>query len=531
MANYKLRVWNPDTSVEENRRSEVTDLTLHGLNIGDNAVLTEASELKVGTPTDSSFTGGLLDFASTTKVADAADQINLILAKLAPAKPADLSTKTLALTTSYSAKEAATNTVRTNVTDVLRPQTSAFAANFYDGDAGTLSAEIDAVSVGSRALTTANDAGTYSGMVISSDVDFWLGTSGKEGFWKGLNGYILPTSDLALGSHTYQMKHSSTGNTNLLTLYRDNPTTSTIVSEAATLPSGASHYISGVPTLNAGASILFGFSVQSAVGKFFHATKVADVTGSNISTVNIAPDVAGYAEDAAIPVSGASATVNASSYSEAPSVAIKGYNSKGTAGTTKNLALGARIDTVSSESTRKESGSGQYPASGYGAAFDSTVSLKTTYAEELQVLNGSYQVPPAVDYSGNLPVAGPDYSTGMGTADRWATFAPTTLSNHSAFTITLNGTSGTYTGTETAGIQIQAKVEGATGWIDCNAAYSGVGSPVANGDKALVVGSSTATVKRVTLGSTPRSGLLSIRIGLPAGSNKKFSSITVGSIV
>lgn len=482
----------------------------------------------IGTPTDGTYEDGLFAFTGSTKVADAVDGINETLAKLAPAKPVNLSSKTLALASYYSASEAGTGTVHSVISDSLRPQTST-VATFWDGDAGTISAEIDSVETSSRTLTTGNDAGTYSALVITADADPYVGQSGKENFWKALSAYILPTSDLSLASHTYRMKHSLTGNTNVLTFYVDNPATATIANQLLSFAASTSHYVSGVPTLDAGTTFAASFDVNNAVGKHYHTTKIADITGTNISTVNIAPASA-YAENATISLSNVAVTVSNGTYTENASITFRGYNSKGVAGTSANTATGARIDTVSNESSRKVSGSGQFPTTGYGGSYDSTTSLKTTYAEELQMLNGRYQVPTG-NYSTNLPVNGPDYSTGMGSGDRWVTFQTNTLSNNSAFTLTLNGTQGTFSGVATAGIKIYAKVEGVTGWIDCNAAYPGTGSPSADGDAAMVFGSSTATSKRVTFGSTPRSGQLYIRIGLPAGSNKQFQSISVGSIV
>lgn len=484
----------------------------------------------IGTPTRGTYDGGLLPFTPTTLIADATDETNLILAKLAPAKPPNLSTKTISLTTQYSAKESATNTLRSTVTDSLTPQIST-VTSFYNGDSGTLSVEIDSSAAGSIVLTPASEAGTYGALVVTADVDYYAGQVGKEGFWRALSAYLLPTSSLSYGSHTYQMKHTETGNTNLLTIYVDDPTTVTITGESKDLSSVVTAYVSGVPTLAHGSPILFDFTINSAVGKFFNATKIADVSGSNVSTLNIAPDAGGYAEDAIIPINDATVTVNSSTYSESPSVSIRGYNSKSIGGTIKSVSLGSRIDTVSNETIRKVSGVGQYPATGYGGTFDSTQSLKTTYAEELQLLNGSYQRPASVNYSSNLPVPGPDYSSGMGTSDRWVTFVHgSSLSNASAFTITIQGPSGSWSGTETSDIKIYAKVEGVTGWIDCNTAYPGVGSPVNDGDPALIFGSSTVYVKRVTFGSTPRSGTLYVRIGLPSGSDKKFTSISIGSI-
>jgi hypothetical protein len=538
MTNLAIKVLEGKDEKVRHTASETVDftmLTVSGTPTNATDVMTKAAVEGVvsggsgviGTPTDGSYVGGLLDFTASTKVADAIDPINVTLAKLAPAKPANLSAKTIALSSAYSALAAGTGSSHAVVTDAVRP-TLAAVTNFYDGDAGTLSAEIDGSSVGSRALTTANDSGTYSALVITADVDFYLGQSGKENFWKALSANIAPTADLALGNHTFQLKHTTTGDTNLLSFWVDNPGTATTSNQSVNLSGVTSHYISGVPTLDAGTSLPISFRVSNAVGKHYNATKIADVTGSSTSTANVAP-TGPYTEGQDIDLSAISVTVNSSAYVENCQVTLKGYNSKGVAGTPQAYSLGTRIDTVSSETGRKTSGSGQFPSTGYNGSFDATQSLKTSYTEELQMLNGRYQIPTG-NYSANAPIAGPDYSTGMGSLDRWVTFNPTSFSSNSAFTLTINGSQGTWSGIETSGIKIYAKVEGATGWVDCNKSYPGTGSPSADGDAAMVFGSSTTTSKRVTFGSTVRSGQLIIRIGLPVGSDKKFQSISVGSI-
>lgn len=132
-----------------------------------------------------------------------------------------------------------------------------------------------------------------------------------------------------------------------------------------------------------------------------------------------------------------------------------------------------------------------------------------------------------MDYSSKLP-AGPNYSAL--TADaynsmRWVTIALSALSNASSTTISLANVTGISSVLQ-SGIEMYLKVEGATGWLDMNAAYPGVGSPSANGDPALVVGSSTATVRVVTFGATPRSGVRYVRIGIPSGSTKAIGGIS-----
>jgi hypothetical protein len=488
-------------------------------------IIPAASSSLLGYPTDGSFDGGLLSLTNDMPVADMADQVNLILAKLAPPKPPNLSTKTIALASFYSASESGTGTIHPVCTSSLRPQSNTISG-FYDGDAGTLSVEIDALSAGSRALGTASDVSTNGALIITQDVDPYAGVAGQAGFWKALSAYVLPTSDLSVSAHTVQMKHSISENTNLLQFYVDNPATVTIGSPAFVLPS-SSRFVSGVPSLNPSSSVTFSFNVLNAVRKHYRTTNISEVTSTSLSTWTSGPSPV-LEEGATVNVTTAACSVNGSAYSEDISVTIRGYSSNGAAGTPNTIQLGARVDTVSDESTRKVSGSGQFPASGYGGSFSSSSSLRSVYTEELQMLNGKYRRPTG-NYTLNTPTAGPDYSTGMGITDRWVTFAPITLSNKSSFTLTINGTSGTWSGAETSGIKIYAKVEGSSYWVDCNASYPGVGNPgtSSDGNPAMVFSESSVNVKKVTFGSAVRSGLLYIRIGLPSGSDKQFSSISV----
>ena len=186
-----------------------------------------------------------------------------------------------------------------------------------------------------------------------------------------------------------------------------------------------------------------------------------------------------------------------------------------------------RVDTVSIETTRKTSGSGQYPISSYGGTFDSTQSLKTYYTEEMQLKNGIYQIPNGVYtfYSG-----GPDYSTGMGTLNRWVTFNMGSVSGKSTFDFTIGGALNFGGSQVTSGLYFYIKCEGVTGWIDGNASYPGSGSPTNDGDPAMVFANSSATVKRVTFGAIPRSGTVYVRIGFPYNSNKTFTTMSMSTI-
>ena len=179
-----------------------------------------------------------------------------------------------------------------------------------------------------------------------------------------------------------------------------------------------------------------------------------------------------------------------------------------------------------------------------GAAFDSTQSLVAgNYIGELQKIGvggGQYRWP-----AGNYSVysaGAPDYTSAAGVAVstltgtwRWVTFKFSAFaSNMSAFTLALTNPGSGYVADGnkvTAAMQIFTKVVGSsgTGWLNANAAYSGTGTPVNDGDAAMSAGdaATSATSKRVTFGPVPRTGDLYVRIGVQAGSGLTFAGITV----
>jgi len=499
--------------------------------------------ITLGTPTDSSFADGLLSFTPTTTVTDAIDEVNEILNKLAPSKPPNLSAITIDLASKYSAIESSSGTTRNFVTDDTTPESSN-ASNFYDGDAGTLSAELNNSTTGSvKTLTTADDTSTTGNLSISSDIDAYANQAGKEGFWKQLTAKVLVAPGNALstkGPHTMRLIHSNTGSTNTVTFYLDNPVSPSITNTSFSLGGASSNYVSGVPTISANQTFTVSFTINNAVKRFYRSGNIAEVSG-NILSNSVPHTLSGVqTEDGAVVVSGKTCTVGTSKYNETNALTITPYNSKSSSGTTGTITLtNVRVDTVSSEAGRLVAGAGQYPTTGYGSAYDSTQSLRTSYTEELQLLNGKYQRPANVNYSSNSPQAGPDYSTGMGSTYRYFLYQHTSaLSSASSFTLTINSTEGNFTADSnkiTPAIQIYAKVEGATGWIDCNSPFQLNTSPSTNGAAAMDAGSAATTsagnAKKVTFGLTSRSGTLYIRIGLPSGSDKKFAGVSISSIV
>jgi hypothetical protein len=299
------------------------------------------------------------------------------------------------------------------------------------------------------------------------------------------------------------------------------------------MPGSTSRYISGVPSLATGQVITAAYTVLSAVSYYYNPTKLAVITSSSIqsSVSSLLPYTVPSIWDS-VSYTAQTMTVKTGAYDETFDFTVTPYNSRDIAGTPSTQATTVRVDTVSDETIRKTSSTGQYPSTGYGSTYDSSISIKdgAGYTEELQMLNGRFQWPTSVNYSTyGSPTVGPDYSSGMGTNDRWVTFLLTTITSKSTIEVTFNSATN-FSGVPTSGIKIYAKVEGVTGWIDCNASYPGAGSPVNDGDPAMVFANSTATLKRFTFGSTPRTGTLYLRVGLPVSSNKSWTTITTNII-
>lgn len=485
---------------------------------------------KLNAPTDGTYGG---PSGNPAKVAigdlyeDAFDKVATLLGKMVPPPPNNLSAMTLALTSSYTALAAgsgASHTVTDNTSPTVTPGLAAtFANSFADSDNGTLSATVDSVQAGLITLTTGDDSGTTNGsLTIISEFDPYAGQSGKAGLYKAMTAKVVPTG-LNVGLHTVVLIHSLTGQTSVA-FYVDDPGSPTL-SNLQIQPSGTTAYKSGVPYYAAGATMAVRFAAAGAVQSHYSTGPVVTIT-TNVSSGTVQKSPASAPAAYSTYSDNGQATVVGGVYTEAVQASVTAYNSKQVASAPSTVSSSIRVDTIGTEA-RVTSGTGQFPTSGYGQAYDSTLSLASNKA--LQYLAGAYRYPPAVSYAASLP-AGPDYSAL--TPDtynnmRWVTFQFGTVSSATSVSFTLQSASG-FTATLQSGFALYVRVDGATptaGWVDGNAAYSGTGSPTNNGDGALDVSQSTTTFKRITFGSTVRTGTVFVRIGIPQGSSLFFGGI------
>ena len=133
-----------------------------------------------------------------------------------------------------------------------------------------------------------------------------------------------------------------------------------------------------------------------------------------------------------------------------------------------------------------------------------------------------------MNYSAGYIPSGPNYSAitpGTYNNMRWVMFSFPVV-NISNLTLTFGNTIG-FDSIILTNFALYVKVEGSTGWINGNAPYAGIGSPVSDGSPALVVGSSTLTSKHITFGIGVYSGILFARVGIPSGNTRAFTSLVI----
>ena len=489
--------------------------------------------------------------------------IDGVLDKLLPAAPPGLSSEVLTISGLYTAFQSGTGAIHVDCINNTRPAitpngpfidgsvasipatlAAAYGGQIPPASVAVLTAYIDGAAVGSVTLPPATTPEQVGSLMITQDVDPYLGQVGKQGFYQEIFASIMPPNPLSVSvsAHTAQLTETIgnvASSTPLATFHVDDPQSPTVASIVLTASTPVS-YVSGVPTLTVANQINVAFTVANAV-RFHYGANGAQLTSASVQGT-VFPIAGTPPANGAILSFATGLQVLPNVYTEGASVSIVGLNSMQVAGVASIGTSSIRIDTVSNE-VRVQSGIGIAPAS-FGGVFNPSQSVAgVTINEELQLLNGLYQWPTG-DYSNNKPVAGPNYVNVSIPADgyRWVTFQPITLANANGFTLTINGVAGTWglgSSNSTMGVSIEARVMRSDGitpvtsWVDCNSPYAGVGKPgsvlTRQLDPAMVAGdiNTTATSKRVTFGPTVYSGLLFIRIGLTQSGGQKFTSISV----
>lgn len=449
------------------------------------------------------------------------------IGKLGPTAPGDITTKILVLSSKFSARDKTTGNLRTEVTTdttpILQLSDMTDSGAFLDPETGNLEALINDSVVGTITLTSSDDTSTNSDLEITQNQDYYLGVSGSAGFYTAILSRINVSSALT-PTNTAQSAKLRIGSdeTSNYQFYVETSLTPTIASSSLTVDVGEVTIQSGVSILAQGADMSVTATANNVIGYFYNATKTIEiddsVVGSNMWNPSAGEGGPNYT------ITNQTITVQSNQTDSNYQPTITAYTSSGVSANSTITPSGTVYVDSSSDSIRSsvlDPGSGQFPSSGYGGAYNHSTSLLTN--EALQLLGGKF-IYPSGNFTTLYPVAGPNYSSI--TDWRYMIFSLGNVTNASSVTFTINGATG-FSTTIDPSIRLYVKVEdGSTGWLNANAAYPGSGNPTANDANALDLGASTPTTRRVTFGGLPRTGTVYVRIGLNTGSTKTFSSIS-----
>jgi PKD repeat protein len=214
-----------------------------------------------------------------------------------PAAPGALSTKTLSLTTGSQGTSpllaaAADDNTSGNIpaagSSVTRYITSTPIISSTIADANTslstntLTSYISGVATGNVAFNTAtNSSGTYTSLVVTEDADAHtaINATYPTGFYKVFSARISQAlASLSVGYNDYQLRHSTTGDTNAPGFVKDNLTVvPTVVTSSVTMAeatSGTYRYISGIPYYNTGSPSITvsSLAVANLTGQTYRST-------------------------------------------------------------------------------------------------------------------------------------------------------------------------------------------------------------------------------------------------------------------
>jgi len=552
---------------------------------------------------------GTPDITAQTDSANLTFQVNAV-----PSAPSGLSSKTITLTdpaqgispklthgfTENSASSPLVAGASLETTTARRYTNgtidTSIVANAYNGLTGTATAIVNGVADGSQSFTTSlNENGTFTSLVISDQRDANDSISSSTyptGFFQTFDAKITKSfAGYTTGVNDQRIEHSTTGNTNYVTVVCDDLTSvpSIDVSSATLTESaaGSYRYISGIPYYNSGSPSLTmsGVTVNNWIGQAYRDTSnVFEIAnGTNLESTSgatISTQYKSYSElentpylTAGIPTANtltyqyADQTVNLTNNSIAAveTLKVRAYNVNGT-GTFVSLPEKVQVHT-STPFGVIESSIPVESSLGNGVVTDNAIRIANFVADstDTPTIVGATDYT-ATPFTGAISVSGTqeatvrwgvlahnttDYSTGYlpvgpnrgsDTGTQYFTFAfrRQVVAN---FDIDINttGIEGMWIAAPGTGVD---SASGLNGWIECTSQYAGAGIPGSNtgsggnglngcaltGADVVPTGSNINSSYTMTLGSENMSNATNnvVLVRIALASGKQVTSISIG---
>ena len=409
----------------------------------------------LGTPTDTTYTDGYFNTwtPGATTTADAFDDINELLALLAPAQPSGLNSSTLSAIstpTFYTAKVPAglsavsdnwyqagitTGSTISNRYYVTGSYTlaSSPATIFFAGKAGDTASYGTVSHILYNSTYTSGTAVSFVNLTTNPTPTYTLGTmritalGTTNTIWNKANAqiYAYTQSGEGYAGNTLMWSPSSIGSTsetNKYELWKDTYSASNATPSFSSGPTNTVitenfKWLSGIPYYTTGTNWQVQFVAASGIfNRCYNATKVANITATGLNAISLTGEESGTpVYSATYDRSGAnyvSVTLNAGSqYSFNKYLTVGLYKVVGS--TSSNTAINYYINTYGNVSTstieyfQDEAFRLVNDTTGAGTAFTSTNNLANNNA---QVRSGTLRVPIQAEYNAQWSGSAIDYS-------------------------------------------------------------------------------------------------------------------------
>mgnify|MGYP001376097594 CR=1 FL=1 len=255
--------------------------------VGTVTATTYTGNQVIGTPAGG-FKSGAFTISNTDHTKDSINELNFILGKLVPKAPDTFDGLALSLTGTAGVGRLCQGFTPTNNTGGSAPSagtqytrntdstiTSNYITDVGPGDAGTVTGFVNAVGVGTTALSVGDNAGTYGAIQIANNTD-----ASESARNTGITSQFYEVYDVRLinaaspdGYNLAKLTHGS-ATTNSVYWYEDPSTVSApvISFSAVTNPSSPSYsYSSGIPhyTQASGNAFTYVLTVTNASGDMY----------------------------------------------------------------------------------------------------------------------------------------------------------------------------------------------------------------------------------------------------------------------
>jgi hypothetical protein len=459
----------------------------------------------------------------------------------------------------------------------------------YNGDAGNVNAVVDGTVSGTITMSGSSDVGSSGNIEITSESDYQSLTSSgastsfasstySPGLYKGFKAKVSVTStDLAVGSHSFKMQHTTTGNTNVISFVKDDVTsTPTVDMSSATLTQGGAGtlaYESGIPYYTDDATLtLSGVEVYNWIGQTYrndstpfdvtNGTNSEGTSGSVISTaghsysavdgsstfLNSGVPIANTGKTSGSPYSIGDITVNVGaggtgieqvkarmnnvngngSYSEFTSTKVQALNSS--SGVNETIAVSDSLGATHDDDGKRITG---FPSSDNPSFSSSTNYYTGSVWSGAVTIAGTQEAVTrwgtlshfTTDLSSGILPAGPDLDTGRSGAQYFTfAFRRTAMAN---FTVRMSGkVSGFFIAAPATDID---DASGLNGWLDAGTTYGGAGTPgsdTGNGGNGSN-GCAFTSGDRIIDGTTYSNDTFTLTLGDQNGTNSFGNQVLV----